>query len=701
MEMALNDIHVSGLGKLATTTGKRLVLLATALAIAACSSDSGEDESGASPPPPPPPVNQSPTADAGADLNVGEMTVVNLFGSVSDPNDASNTLTTAWMQTGGTPVTLNAPDSLAPSFMAPDVAAGSPEVLTFELTVTDPGGLAATDSISVTVQEPAATVTISGTLQYEFPPPNLNCNGLNYGAIELRPIRQATVQLLDAAGTAVIDSTTSNDLGQYSLNVDASTDVIIRVRAESLRSGALSWDFQVRNNVDTSDNPPPLDQRPIYVMDSVVFDSGVTNQTRNLNATTGWGGINYSGPRVAAPFAILDTIYEAVSFVAATDPNADFPPLDAFWSPDNKAASPTDVDAGDLPTSFYDGQSQLFLLGMDGVDTEEFDDHIIVHEWGHYFEDNFSRSDNIGGRHSVNFADADILDKRVAFGEGWATALSGMALNDPIYCDTSGTANSQGFSLNIENRNAGTSGWFNEVSILQLIYDLWDTDNDGADTSSIGFGPIYDVLTGPQTVAPAFTSIFSFATYLKQQGTGQNAFIDALLAEHDIVANGIDEFGSTETNDGPGSPQDVFPMYTDITLGNTVNICVNSQFDSGRDGNKLSEHRYLRLELPTTRPVTFSMTANPAPSQPSDGFDCTADEEDPENREHSDPDYLVWRDGQLYWIGFSCEPNSEVSTTNGSLLAGTYVIDINDFRHEDEESPAGYPERVCFDFRAD
>ena len=33
MDMALNDIHVSGLGKLATTTGKRLVLLATALAI--------------------------------------------------------------------------------------------------------------------------------------------------------------------------------------------------------------------------------------------------------------------------------------------------------------------------------------------------------------------------------------------------------------------------------------------------------------------------------------------------------------------------------------------------------------------------------------------------------------------------------------------------------------------------------------------
>ena len=119
-----------------------------------------------------------------------------------------------------------------------------------------------------------------------------------------------------------------------------------------------------------------------------------------------------------------------------------------------------------------------------------------------------------------------------------------------------------------------------------------------------------------------------------------------------------------------------------------------------RDGNKLSEHRYLRLNIPNNRVVTFSMIANPAPSQPSNGFDCTADPDDPENHDHSDPDYLVWRDGQLFWIGFGCEPNSEVSTTNGLLAAGDYVIDINDFRHEDSESPVAYPDQVCFDFTA-
>jgi len=98
--------------------------------------------------------------------------------------------------------------------------------------------------------------------------------------------------------------------------------------------------------------------------------------------------------------------------------------------------------------------------------------------------------------------------------------------------------------------------------------------------------------------------------------------------------------------------------------------------------------------------VTFSVTANPAPSQPTANFDCTADPNDPENSEHSDPDFLVWRNGQLFVLGFSCEPNNEVASSNGSLGAGTYVIDLNDFRHEDDDSPVAYPEQVCFDVSA-
>jgi hypothetical protein len=215
----------------------------------------------------------------------------------------------------------------------------------------------------------------------------------------------------------LLGSVVSGANGAYSFTVDSSTDYIIRVRAE-LKGPA--WDVEIRNNVDTSGSPPPLENRPIYVMDQAINSGTVNNPDMNLTATTGWGGDSYTSARVAAPFAVLDTIYSAIQFVAAEDASANFPPLDAFWSADNKAASPTDIDAGDLPTSFYNGQSQLFLLGMDGGDTEEFDDHVITHEWSHYFEDNFSRSDSIGGSH---FIGRDLLDKRVSFGEGFAVAI--------------------------------------------------------------------------------------------------------------------------------------------------------------------------------------------------------------------------------------------------------------------------------------
>ena len=674
-----------------------LLLVVAAATLAACSGGGGDDSG---------PGNRAPTASAGGDQAAPELLTVQLVGTGSDL-DAGDTLFFSWTQTGGATVTLNNAMTANADFVAPDVAAGVPEVLTFQLTVTDAAGLAASDTVEVTVQEPAPVVTISGNMLYEFPPPAANCRGLDFGNIQMRPIRQATVQILDDTGTNVLDSDVTDDFGAYSVTVNASTNVILRVRAEIKQGGSPSWDVEVRNNVlvDPMDpNPPALGQRPMYVMDSAIMDSGVIGQTVDLTANTGWDGASYTNPRVAAPFAILDAIYSGINLIVAADPNANFVPLDAFWSPDNTATDgvPQDIDAGELGTSFYRGDiDSLFLLGKDGVDAEEFDDHVIVHEWGHYFEDNFSRSDSIGGSHSVG----DLLDMRVAFGEGWATALSGMALNDASYCDTlwGGGGNLTGFEIDLESEGGGTAGWFNEISVMKLVYDLWDTNDDGADNSSIGFGPIYDVMTGPQTATSAFTSIFPFATDLKLSlNTPDNTFVDGLLTEQNIDPN-IDIWGSTETNDGgPGTPGDVLPIYENLVLGVTKQICTNSQFDSGRDGNKLSEHRYLRLNLAAPASVTFSMITVSPPSTPADpNYDCEVafQNDDPEIHVHSDPDFFVWRNGNFESAGLGCEPNSEVSPAT-SLAAGEYVIDINEFRHEDEDSPVGFPEQVCFDFTA-
>src|SRR5690606_10364844 len=51
---------------------------------------------------------------------------------------------------------------------------------------------------------PTGTVTISGKAQYQFPRPKAGCRGLDFDAVELRPIRQATVELLAATGNTVL-----------------------------------------------------------------------------------------------------------------------------------------------------------------------------------------------------------------------------------------------------------------------------------------------------------------------------------------------------------------------------------------------------------------------------------------------------------------------------------------------------------------
>ncbi len=670
------------------------------LSLAACGGGSGGNSGGGGG------GNTAPTANAGADQTVDELTNIALTGSGSDAN--GDTLTYTWTQTAGTQVTLINGDMAQANFDAPDVALGTPETLTFQLTVSD-GTANTNDSVDILVREPAAMVTVSGTLRYEFVPPNLNCSGLDMNKPVPRPIRGATVQLLDAGGT-VIGTTVSDDAGGYSFaNILASTMVYVQVLAELKRldQGLPSWDVDVRDNIDTS-GTQPLVKRPLYALTGTAFDTGTFDVTENLLAETGWVANSYSEPRAAAPFSILDTIYTAMQFIISVDPTANFPPLDAFWSVNNTATIDGDIDLGELGTSFYRPDiDSLFLVGDATDDTEEFDDHVIVHEWGHYFEDNFSRSDSIGGSHGVG----DRLDPRLAFGEGWATALSGMALGDQLYCDTGAPGTAEGFGIGTESGSYDARGWYDEISVIRFIYDMWDDNDDGggSDTVAIGFAPIYAVMTDSQSTTKAFTTIFSFATELRALlNSGDQMGLDAQLARENMSAAGLDIWGTNELNDA-GDAFDVLPIYTDIIPnGIPVRICSNSQFDLSVDddgnrdrfGNQLSEHRFLRMDVTTQSRYMIEIdTVNP-PSTPPAGYNCnTVPLDDPDLHQHSDPDVTIFGEGFSalpFPEGLSCTPNQEVATTS-MLATGTYVLDINEFRYADSDSPQDYPEQTCFD----
>jgi hypothetical protein len=443
----------------------------------------------------------------------------------------------------------------------------------------------------------------------------------------------------------------------------------------------------------------------LYVLDGPAGSPNGANEVRNLLARTGWTGSGFTGTRAAAPFSVLDTIYSAMQLILTADAQTNFAPLDVFWSVNNSSTQGTgtldeDIDIGELGSAFYRGDiDSLFLRGKDGDQIDEFDDHVIVHEWGHYFEDTFSRSDSIGGSHGFN----DRLDPRLAFGEGFATALSGMALDNPLYCDTFWSqGNLRGFSIQLESEpTLSFAGWYNEESITKVLYDLWDTNIDGNDSSSIGFGAIFDVMVGEQSTTSAFTTIFSFAEAIKAAGTGQNPFIDAVLASENIAAAGIDRWGSTETNNAGSG--DSLPVYTTIVPNGTpINICSNSEFDEvgpQATGNKLNEHVFLRMNVAARQRYTFNISADAATVAllPAD---------DPnDDRDQADPDMFYYLNGQIQNLvinggteGTSGDANIENFTSFNPLDVGEYVIDFNDWRFVDTETAPAYPPRTCFDF---
>jgi fibronectin type 3 domain-containing protein len=101
-------------------------------------------------------VNQAPAANAGPDQSVNQGVSVTLNGTGSTDPDGE-ILAYSWLQTGGTPVTMDNPLSAQPHFLAN--TGGAAATLLFRLTVTDPEGLSASDQCSIVVNGATSEVS--------------------------------------------------------------------------------------------------------------------------------------------------------------------------------------------------------------------------------------------------------------------------------------------------------------------------------------------------------------------------------------------------------------------------------------------------------------------------------------------------------------------------------------------------------------
>jgi hypothetical protein len=539
---------------------------------------------------------------------------------------------------------------------------------------------------------PGPTVTISGKITYDYVPHSPTTGGLAYAQTQARPARRVTVQFVE--GTNPL-ATANTDLdGNYSVTVPANRTGFIRALAWSLHGGAPSWSFNVVDN--TSNNRQ-------YTLDGAPLTSGDVNSVRNLHAPSGWTGSGYGAERAAAPFAILDTIQTAAAYVAAADPTIAFPQLNIHWSPDNidsfGADGVPDPLTGELGTSFYGANATangIYLLGEENQDSDEYDEHVIVHEFGHYLEHRFGRGENLGGPHGRG----DRLDPRVAFSEGWPTAVAGLALGNPAYRDAGGTQQQGATGFNIERPPAGfanpTPGWYSEQSVWELVYDLVDAAVDGNDTVAYPFAEVWAALKNAMPASKALPTLFPFWRAMKEARPGDQVVLDQLTSAQ-FISPIADHYGTGETNSG-GSAH-VLPIYSPITLnGPAVNLCSTNEFVSGQSGavNKLGSRRFLRFSSSISSTVTVTVTATSIPAG-----------------EFSDPDFLLHR-GQLvasstFAPSAACQanatgggvPSSCTETSTIPSPVDDYVLEIYEWTNTNDTDDPDYPPigTTCFDIR--
>jgi len=512
------------------------------------------------------------------------------------------------------------------------------------------------------VTVPVDPVTITGTANYKKR--DLILSGL--GSVSAaRPIRFAEVAVLDASGNLL-------NCGETDINGDISIDIQRTSANIYVEVRSRGFNTQVKASIlDTHQNVMYYSLRS----SSVVGDNNRSVGTFTAPAT---------GTLEGGAFHILDLIYRANVFLNTTTNNCNItftncPPLSVankvtvYWKKGFNPATYFGFSANNTVSFYITGTSRLYLVGgvngdTDNTDTDHFDDHIILHEYGHFLEDSHSVSNSPGGAHDGD----SLIDPRLAWSEGWASYFAAQVSGIPIYQDTKG--NNSGVTSNLVYYNMETNtsardpsagpyvqqdgeGSFREFAIARALIDATDldagdTDNDGFEGS---FNEIWTIFAGSNGFASS-SIFFRFAGkfFSLHDSLAGRTDIKALLDTERIYDNPNSDFlahyASPDTGDGCGA------IAITPANGNT-----KSEDGSFENSNQFASNDFYEI---THGGGTIDISLNHDGNQDLDIYLYTSD-------------YLF---GNTTYIKAKSDATSGTTENiNTSLAAGTYMLNVRLF----------------------
>lgn len=462
-------------------------------------------------------------------------------------------------------------------FLACAKSAGNTEPVTSNI-VSEDAYCSSSNSIS-------SGVTLTAIAQFQAR--QVTASGLE-GPSAPQVIRYAEVQVLDSAGNIIQCGST-----------DATGNLVASDLTSPLQIAKTNGNYTLKVNSRANNSKVAvsvLNSPYQNKFHSIAADFTLTGSesSKAISLPTA----SYTGTLEGGAFNILDQIYKANEFLRnnSSCPGSETgctvftvaPKINIYW------------DAGVDPGTEYLGLSYpisaylrdatpnfkgLYILGgKDGditcSDTDHFDNSIILHEYAHFLEEFYAKSDSPGGSHSGN----GVIDPRLAWSEGWANFFQAAVLGQNSYRDSirnsSCTSASPATKLQInlildEQRNrqdvpiANGEGVFRETSVSRSLYQAMNAAGGSGIGANLGFPLIWRAFTsssfgGLAQSSYKFRNVGMFNKFLYSLTQSNEA---AKLTNYSAVLNyekQPSDFSSYATPVNPGSCSNF-----SITGGNT------------------------------------------------------------------------------------------------------------------------------------